>query len=350
MFARRTNAWLAVPAAVLTTALFAMLVATTVARAQALYGSLTGSVADSSGAAAVGAQVTALAAQTGVSQTAVTDSSGIYRFTALLPGTYNVTVSAQGFSTQETPGVAVRLNEIARVDAQLEVASAQQVVTVPLRRQYSKLTKPMFIRISSRQIENLPIMGSQGGNFQKLLQTIPGAGLTDGNPQRAINTNFNGLSEQSINTRIDGVRDAYPWLPANVAYVPPADAIESFHVVTNSFDAELGAAGGAAVNVQIKTGTNHFHGDAHEFHTDQNFAARNYFQTDPKIYPKKNRNNQNQFGGDVEGTDQARQGVLQCRFRAHNAAATGGTRYPDLADSRDGHRRFHWSAGTSDHL
>jgi hypothetical protein len=89
-----------------------------------------------------------------------------------------------------------------------------------------------------------------------LLRTVPGAGLTAetnslaGNPQRAINTNVNGLSNQGVNTRLDGVQDAYPWLPANVAYVPPADAIERVNVATNSFDAEQGMAGGAAVNVQ----------------------------------------------------------------------------------------------------
>ena len=76
-----------------------------------------------------------------------------------------------------------------------------------------------------------------------------------------------------------------------------------YKVVTNSFDAEQGMAGGAAVNVQIKSGTNRFHGDAHEYHTDQNFAARNYFQTDTTnpSFAKKNRNNQNQFGCAVGG-------------------------------------------------
>ncbi len=75
-----------------------------------------------------------------------------------------------------------------------------------------------------------------------------------------MTTNVNGQSLQGINTRIDGAADAYPWLPANVAYVPPADAVEAVNIVTNSFDAEQGMAGGAAVNVQIKTGTNQFHG------------------------------------------------------------------------------------------
>lgn len=276
--------------------------------AQVLYGSITGTVTDRSGAVVPGANVTALEVQTGVSKSVVTDAGGIYRFPALLGGTYKVTVAAQGFSSQVTTGVVVRPNEVARVDAQLNVASATQSVTVTTEAPLLQTDEAdVHTDITARQVENLPIMGSQGANFQELLRTIPGAGLTAetnslaGNPQRAINTNVNGMSNQGVNTRIDGAQDAYPWLPANVAYVPPAQAIASVNVVTNSFTAEQGMAGGAAVNVEIKSGTNRFHGDAHEFHTDQNFAARNYFQTDPKIYPKKNRNNQNQFGGGVGG-------------------------------------------------
>src|ERR1700751_5345969 len=101
-----------------------MLGANSVARSQQLYGSLTGTVTDSSGAAVVGAQVTALAVQTGVSATAVTDASGIYRFTALLPGNYKVTINAQNFSKQEISGVLVRVNEVSPLDAQLKVASS----------------------------------------------------------------------------------------------------------------------------------------------------------------------------------------------------------------------------------
>jgi hypothetical protein len=197
--------------------------------AQVLYGSLTGTVTDASGAAVAGAKVTAVADQTGITKSSVTDESGIYRLTALVPGTYKVTISANGFSPQETPGVLVRVNEIARVDAALKVESASQTVTVTTEAPLMQTDKAdVHTDITSHQIENLPIMGSQGANFQELLRTIPGAGLTAetnslaGNPQRAINTNVNGLSNQGINTRIDGAQDGYPWLPANVAYVPPA--------------------------------------------------------------------------------------------------------------------------------
>ncbi len=308
MFARRTNPRRIVPVVIVTAILIAIPSANNVARAQALYGSITGTVTDQSGGVVVGAQVTALAGQTGASATAVTDASGIYRFSALLADTYTVTINAQNFSKQETAGAVVRVNEVTRLDAQLKVASSTQSVTVTTEAPLLQTDKAdVHTDITSQQINNLPIMGSQGANFQSLLRTIPGAGLTAetnslaGNPQRAINTNINGLSNQGINTRIDGVQDAYPWLPANVAYVPPADAIEAVQVVTNSFDSEQGMAGGAAVNVQVKSGTNRFHGGGHWFRTDQNFAARNYFQTDPTIFPKKNRNNQNQYGGDIGG-------------------------------------------------
>jgi hypothetical protein len=280
------------------------------AEAQVLYGSLTGTVTDASGAVVGTAQVTALEVNTGVSQTQNTDASGIYRFPAMLPGTYKVTIAAQGFANQETAGVNIRANELARVDAKLQVASATQSVTVTTAAPVLQTdTADVHTDVTAHQLANLPIMGTQGANFQGLLRTIPGAGLSAetnsqaGNPQRAINVNMNGSSNQSSNTRIDGVQDLYPWLPANVAYVPPAQAIESVNVTTNSFTAEQGNAGGFAVNVQTKSGTNHFHGNAHEYHTDQNFAARNYFTTDVNFpgQAKKNRNNQNQYGGAVGG-------------------------------------------------
>lgn len=281
------------------------------AYAQVLYGSLTGTVLDPGGAAIPGARVEAIEINTSVISHATTDATGIYRFNALLPGTYRITINAPGFAIQETRGVLIKQNEVARVDASMKLAAASQNITVTTEAPLLQTDKgDVHTDLTSQQIQDLPTAGSQGRNFQSLLRTIPGAGLTAetnslaGNPQRAINTNFNGQSNQSVNTRIDGVQDAYPWLPANVAYVPPAGAIESVNVVTNSFDAEQGSAGGAAVNVQIKSGTNGFHGDVHEFHTDQNFQTRNYFQTDtsPGHFPANlNANLQNQYGGAVGG-------------------------------------------------
>lgn len=95
-----------------------------------LYGSLTGTVLDPSGAAMGGAKVGPVEVGTGVSQQATTDTSGIYRFTTLLPGTYKVTISAPGFATRETQNVIVKVNAIQRVDAHMSLAQATQTVTV----------------------------------------------------------------------------------------------------------------------------------------------------------------------------------------------------------------------------
>lgn len=273
-------------------------------RAQVLYGSLTGNVTDTSGAGIPNAKVDAMNVNTGATQSVTTDSAGLYRFNALQAGAYKVTVSAHGFASSVFNGVQVTNNTVQRVNAQLSVATQQESVTVTSVSPLLQTDKAdVHSDLSAQEVEDLPTAGSQGRNFQSLLQIIPGAGVTSetnslaGNPERAMNTNVNGQSNQSVNTRIDGAQDAYPWLPANVAYVPPSDAIERVNVTTNSFDAEQGMAGGAAVNVQIKSGTNEFHGSADWFHTDQNFAARNYFGAGLP----KNRNNQNQFGGTLGG-------------------------------------------------
>ncbi|HLJ79158.1 MAG TPA: carboxypeptidase regulatory-like domain-containing protein, partial [Acidobacteriaceae bacterium] len=286
-------------------AILAYLCTATAAHAQSLlYGSLTGTVTDTSGAVIPGANVTAQNMQTGVTSTATTDSAGIYRFNALQPGSYKVTITGQGFASQQTAGVQVTVNETARLDAQLKVASATQQVIVTTQAPILQTDNAdVHTDITSQQIENLPTFGSQGRNFQSLLIVVPGAGLPAetnsqaGNPQRAINANINGQSNQSIDWRIDGVQDAYPWLPANVAYVPPANAIANTQVATNNFLAEQGAAGGAAVNVEIKSGSNNFHGGVHEFYTSQHFQALNYFQGGLK----KNVNIQHQYGGEIGG-------------------------------------------------
>ena len=104
------------------------------------------------------------------------------------------------------------------------------------------------------------MISSEGRNFQSLYKLLPGftppAELHSdaGNPQRAMGTNVNGMTYSNNNTKLDGATVSYPWLPHIVAYVPPADAVEDVNIVTNSFDAEQGMAGGAAINVTIKIG------------------------------------------------------------------------------------------------
>jgi hypothetical protein len=118
------------------------------------------------------------------------------------------------------------------------------------------------------------------------------------NPTRALTYNVNGASNSSNNVRIDGASSTNIWLPHITAYVPALESIEVVNVVSNSFDAEQGLAGGAAVNVQIKSGTNEVHGSGFWYHHDNKTKARPFF------FPAGERNPKmvyNQFGGTIGG-------------------------------------------------
>lgn len=271
--------------------------------AQVLYGALLGRVADSAEAILPGAKVTVTNQATAQSRETVTDESGAFAFRDLQVGTYDIQITQNGFKSYTKSGVTVGLNSTVREDVRLEVGGATESVTITAAAPILQTDRAdVSNQIDKAQISNLPI--GAGRNFQQLYKLIPGASAPAdahsdaGNPQRALVTNFNGASFSNNNTRLDGATVSYPWLPHIVAYVPPQDAVETVNVVTNSFDAEQGMAGGAAVNVQIKSGTNEFHGSLHEFHTNSRMRARNFFYYQPGTLPK---NIFNQFGGTFGG-------------------------------------------------
>src|SRR5262249_49547426 len=127
----------------------------------------------------------------------------------------------------------------------------------------------------------------------------PGSQISiPGNPSRALIFNVNGTNGQGTNTRIDGASSTNIWRPSAVAYIPAIESIQSVDVVTNSFTPELGLAGGAMVNVQIKSGTNELHGSAFEFYDGNATEARSFF------LPASQKNGKlvfNQFGATVGG-------------------------------------------------
>ncbi|PYT31187.1 MAG: hypothetical protein DMG57_06175 [Acidobacteria bacterium] len=110
--------------------------------------------------------------------------------------------------------------------------------------------------------------------------------------------NVNGTSDDQNNTRIDGVSTTHVQLPHVVAYIPALESIQEVNVVTNSFDAEQGLAGGAAINVQIKSGTNQLHGSAFEYHSNNHLKAWPWNSVPQANKPKLVYN---QFGGTIGG-------------------------------------------------
>ncbi len=275
--------------------------------AQVLYGALTGNVADPSGSAVPAAKVEALNNATGVPRQTLTDERGGYLFNDLQPGPYKITIMAPAFAVRTFDGVIVDANTVRRLDAVVQVSQMVESVTVSASAVSLQTDRgDINTQIKSVQLSNLPMISSEGRNFQSLYKIVPGftppAELHSdaGNPQRAMGTNVNGMTYSNNNTKLDGATISYPWLPHIVAYVPPAEAVEAVNIVTNSFDAEQGMAGGAAVNVAIKSGTNEFHGAGWEYHTNSVLKARDYFYCLYSCSGDPNRpakNILNQFGG-----------------------------------------------------
>jgi Carboxypeptidase regulatory-like domain len=329
--------------------------------AQVLYGSIVGNVKDNTGGVLPGATVAITHNETKATRETVTDEAGAYRFPTVQTGTYTVIATMSGFQKFTRADVPVTLNTIARVDITMPVGQLQENVTVSARSEVLQTDRAeVRSELQARELQDMPV--PLGRNYQELFRTLPGftppadAHSVPSNPSRALTFNVNGASNQGNNTRIDGVSSTNVWLPHVVAYVPALESIETVNVVTNNFDAEQGLAGGAAISVQIKSGTNTLRGSAFEYHFNEHMRARPYF-TPAETDQGKWRDNQ--FGGTLggpirknkvfyfvsyEGTRQRRNvpntiSVPTAAVRSGDFSATGATIYDPRTGNPDGSGR-----------
>jgi hypothetical protein len=158
----------------------------------------------------------------------------------------------------------------------------------------------LHVALGVPELTQLPLPAYR--NFQSLLNLVPGAtpavyqNAVAGSPGRSLVTNINGTPNSANNARLDGAQNMRASLPHQNLYVPPAESIETVNIATNSFDAEQGFAGGAAVSVISKSGTNQFHGVIFEHHTDSGLKARYFFDG-----AKTAKNILNTYGGTFGG-------------------------------------------------
>jgi hypothetical protein len=263
------------------------------AHAQVLYGSIVGNVADSSKAPVPGATVTITHRETNLSRESTTTADGNYRFVNVQPGTYRVRVALTGFKESVKENVPVSANAVSRVDVGLEVGQLTETVTVQSEQKLLQTDSgSVTAELKSEEITSLPLGNYR--NYQTLLNLVPGTtparfqnAVTD-TPARALSTNVNGTARNSNNTRLDGTTNVFIWLPHHAVYVAPAETVEIVNISTNNFDAEQGMAGGAAVTVLTKSGTNDFHGSAFAFHENEGLRARNFFNAGDKIDSHRN--------------------------------------------------------------
>jgi hypothetical protein len=271
--------------------------------AQVLYGSIVGTVTDEANLAVPGATVTITHAETNLARETTSNETGNYLFPNVAAGTYRVDVTLPGFQSFRAQDIVVRLNAAVRVDAKLAVGTLQESVLVSADAVLLQTeSAAVQTQTTSQQLENLPI---NGRSFQSALTLTPGVAQPNyfqtggiNNPARAMRVSVNGAPDSNTVFRLDGVSATNQWIQSLQAYTPAIEAIETVSVVTNSFDAEQGMAGGASVNVQIKSGTNTLRGSAFEYLTHDKLRARNYFLPADQ---KKTKDNKHVFGGTLGG-------------------------------------------------
>jgi len=252
------------------------------ARAQELYGTVVGTVSDSGGAAVPGAAVSLTNRDTNLVLSTVSNQVGAYTFQNVLPGSYDVKVSLQGFKEFVKQQVPVNPRGVTRVDAALELGQLTETITVVSETALLKTDKAETgTGFTSQEVNDLPL--PEYRNYQSLLDLVPGTSPSEfqnaeiDTPARALQTTVNGTNPNTNSTRVDGATNQFTWLPHHTLYVAPADTIASITVTTGSFSANQGLAGGAAIGVTTKSGTNRVRGSGSAYYTDQNLRARTYF-------------------------------------------------------------------------
>ncbi len=263
---------------------------------------LNGTVTDPTGAAVPNAKVTATNTATGTIRTTETNDSGLYSFSRLPVGSYDVAVEAAGFKTTRRTGLSLSVGAVVTIDLSVEVGTAQETVSVTAEAPLVESTRSQTsTNVSEQQVRDLPI---NGRNFLDFTVLTPGVTR---DPTRTGDLSFGGQRGTSNSLLVDG-SDANNVFFGQTngrtgtgrnPYSFSQDAVQEFQVNTNGYQAEIGRAGGGVINVITKSGTNDFHGTAFEFFRDKSMNA-NSWENNRRGAPKR-AYHFNQFGGNLGG-------------------------------------------------
>lgn len=261
---------------------------------------LNGSVLDPSEAAIPNAKVSARQTATGLARTTESNADGLYTFSSLPVGSYDISVEANGFKTTKVYNVPLAVGAVATIDVRMEVGNASESVTVTSESPVVETTRSQTSTIvSSKAVSDLPI---NGRNFIDFTLLTPGV-VRD--VRGTGDLSFGGQRGPTNSLLIDGA-DAnnlfFGQGTGRTGFRPSAfslASVQEFQVNTNNFPAEVGRSGGGVVNVVTKSGTNEIHGQAFEFYRDKGMNA-NTFINNRNGTPKLPYH-YNQFGGNVGG-------------------------------------------------
>ncbi len=244
---------------------------------QGITGSMTGTVTDPSGAIVAGASVTIRNVATDFIRKVSTSDAGTYTVTQLLPGTYSVKVDKTAYKTFEQKDITVQIDQVAVINAQLQIGSQQETVEVT--------TAPPVIQtedssvglvVDSHNIQNIPLNGRLGVmGLIALAPGVQGAGAQDQLADRGVTPSIGTGSRNAyggMGNTLDGADNKEVTLQRSEAEIPSLDALEEFKVITTGAPAEFNEP--AQVIVVTKSGSNMIHGEALEYNRSKGTARR----------------------------------------------------------------------------
>jgi Carboxypeptidase regulatory-like domain/TonB dependent receptor len=271
---------------------------------QTFYGSIVGTVSDSSGAAVPASTVTLTNLGTAERRNMTSDASGNYQFVNLVPGQYKVEVEKSGFRRFARDSVSVAVQATVRIDVSMQLGDVNQVIEVTAETPLLQTENAALGQVvEARRVLEMPLNGRDVFGLVALVPgVVPGGQSgttpTGTNPFAWGNFQIGGGQANQSASYIDGA-------PINTSYVnltalvPTQDAIQEFRVQTNNLGPEFGRLAGGAINLTTKSGTNEFHGSTYEYFRNRVLNANTFFNN--KAGVQRPAFSQNQYGANLGG-------------------------------------------------
>jgi len=275
-----------------------------VAFGQAVYGSIFGTITDTTGAVVPGATVTVTDESKGTSVNVQSNGTGDFTIEHLIPDVYDLKVDMSGFKGFQQKGIQVSADSSVKVVAALTVGGSAEVVEVDADSvpQLKTDRADVAVNFNSQELEQLPIPDH---NFTNLQLLLPGAvqlgwaHAADENPQGSKQIQVDGQAFGGVNYTLDGTDNQDPILGI-IVINPNSDSMTEAKIATQNFDAEFGKAVASVVTVQTKSGSNAFHGTAFDNRESAANLARDPFSQSNRAIPIPAAL-KNQFGGSIGG-------------------------------------------------
>ena len=258
-----------------------LLAGSQISQAQAVYGSILGTITDGTGAVVTGARITVVDILKGTSESTTSNASGNFSVGHLIPDQYDIKIEAKGFKTMAVKGVQVSADTNARIDEQLEVGGENQTVeVVDLAPQLKSDKADVSDIIDQKSIAEMPIPSR---NFTQMEMLVPGTTFMSGgqtssmeDPQGGVSVFFNGLRFGGVSYQLDGTDNRDPVLGI-IVINPTLESVNEVKITTSNFDAEFGNALAAIITAQTKSGSNSIHGSVFDYRRSGATQARDPF-------------------------------------------------------------------------